>query len=162
MDISTCGQVKAGFHAVDLGVAYTKGTTFDDDGEAIVMPDFTYGKNFSRMETFISRTPYQHDQDKSPHENAQELPTPRPSSVVGDQPDLYTMTAEPKPSPPRATRNEISALQHNGVKAGVNTQDEEDLSRLKALVSLDSQCFYCASLMYPSNQLSRIRHMTLN
>ncbi|KAF2449445.1 DNA-binding protein [Karstenula rhodostoma CBS 690.94] len=137
MDTSTCGQVKAGFRTVDLGITYTKGMTFDNDGEAIVMPDFTYGEKFNRLEPFNVPTSNQQHQDESLDNDAQELPTPRPSSVVADEPDLSMTTTETRYLPTRLPDSGTHTLRHSSVDASAYTQDKNDLSRLKALQPLE-------------------------
>lgn len=161
MDDSTCGQVKAGFRTVDLGIAYTKGITFDDEGEAIVMPGFMYGEKFSRLEPFVVHTPNQ-QHGESLDSDARELPNPRPSSIVGDQSDLSMTTTEARHLSTGLPDKETYTLRHSSIDAGADTQDKEDLSRLKALVSSDAPTLCCALLTYPRNLLSHIRRMTPN
>ncbi|KAL5435653.1 hypothetical protein PMIN07_012190 [Paraphaeosphaeria minitans] len=133
MDISTCGQVKAGFPAVDLGIAYTKGTTFDYEGEAIVMPEFTYGEKFSRLEPFIVQNPNQQNRDACLDDDAQERPAPRPSSELENEPALSLTTIQTQLLSTSLPDNGKHVLRHSRSDAGANTQDQEDLSRLKAL-----------------------------
>lgn len=130
MESSTCGRVKTNFQAVNLGVAYTKGISLDDDSEAVVMPEFTYGEEFSRLEPFYNQNDV-HREEYMSGNAAQESPTPHPSSVVGDDASL-SLQAQVRQTTTSAQGDMAS---HRDVGVGVDTQDKEDLSRLKLLVS---------------------------
>ncbi|KAJ4359772.1 uncharacterized protein N0V89_000328 [Didymosphaeria variabile] len=149
METSTCGQVKTGHRTVDLGIAYTKGVEFtlDDDGEAIVMPDFTYGGEFSRLESFINQAGNPQHQGKTPGSVVQELPTPRPSSVTGDDMDLSRPTAQKRHLSAWLPDNEIHISRHGTIDDGADTQDREDLSRLKALRPIEQHQMHDTQLV---------------
>jgi hypothetical protein len=141
MDISTCGQIQAGFHTVNVGIAYTKGGAVDDNSEAIVMPDFTYGEVFSRFEPLIVQAANQQHRDESLDNDAQELPTPRPSSDTGDGANLPGPPAQARHFSINVPDTDIHTSRQGDIDAGVDTQDRADLSRLKALVSVDAPSF---------------------
>ncbi|KAL1594455.1 hypothetical protein SLS60_010215 [Paraconiothyrium brasiliense] len=135
METSTCGQVKTGHRMVDLGIAYTKGVelTLDNDGEAIVMPDFAYGGELSRLKSFTNQGGNRQHQDETPGSNIQELPTPRLSSVTADGMDFSRSTSQKHDLSTRLTDKEIPTSRHGTIDDGADTQDREDLARLKAL-----------------------------
>jgi hypothetical protein len=141
MDISTCGQIKAGFHTVNVGITYTKGAALDDDSEAIVMPDFTYGERFSRFEPFIVQAAIEQHQDESPDNDAQELPTPRPSSDMGDGADPSRAPVLARHLSTNPPGNDVHTSQQGDLDAGADPQDKADLFRLKALVCFDAPSF---------------------
>ncbi|KAL5377804.1 hypothetical protein DPSP01_009582 [Paraphaeosphaeria sporulosa] len=137
MDTSICGQVRACFRTVDLSIAYTKGTTFDDEGEAIIMPHFTYGQRFSRLEPFTVQTPDQQDRDEFLNDDAQKLPTTRPNSVVENDPVTSMTAVQTRHLSTSLLDGEKHGLRHKESDAAANTQDKADLSRLKGLQLLE-------------------------
>ena len=134
METSACGQVTTGFQVINLGIAYTKGLTIDADGEAIVMPGFTYGKEFSRLGPVGSDSAIVHPR-KSLEDSVQELSTPRASSVDGDKVNL-SLNTELQRQTSHTQNGDAGGLSNEKHDAGVCTQDREDLSRLQGLVSL--------------------------
>jgi hypothetical protein len=123
-----CGQVKTHFQEVGFGIAYTKGIAFHDYGEAIVMPEFSYGKSFSRIEPLCPLDDMVSHARKIVESRSSAFLSPRPDPVAGDG-DVANCF------PIITHTDEKHAARHENIDLATDTQDKEDILRLRALVS---------------------------
>lgn len=158
MGTSTCGELEAAFQTVELGIAYTKGIVIDDDCEAVVMPSFAYGEAFSRLSAVIAHEAgtVQHRKETG-EDDALDLLIPRPSSVVRDNENPSAHNKQTRNVNKRPLKYGKDNSKGDTVGLAANTQDKEDLARLKVLVTLPASPSRYIPLTEHSKQQSHIK-----
>lgn len=121
-----CGQVNTNFRGVDFEIAYTREIAFHDYGEAIVMPKFSYGKEFSRLGPLCSSNDMVSHTKKTIENGSSALLSPRPSSLAGDTANCSHIVTH---------TDERHVTRHGNIDLATDTQDKEEIMHLRALVS---------------------------